>query len=235
MVSIAEITDGEKLPAWNLEFLRSMDWKLFEDLCAEVLKASGHQAETTGSGPDRCIDIRMRIPVQCKRQKTPIKVKQVREFLGAVMPQGFKRGVFITSGVFLPQVIDEYGANPDVRLIDGEQFLEGVAELGEPTARLLLDSVVEEYANDWTVPTCPACNIKMIWREPKPGFGVAITLRDKVRKSVGKLTRNISSSRRERVTGNCKACSPVRNFLPAKGAKAREVFLRGSPRLHNGR
>jgi restriction system protein len=170
----AEVDTSE----WNLQLLQSMDWKLFEDLCAEVLKAAGHQAEVTGAGPDQCVDIRMKIgdgrgdpeiAVQCKRQEQPVRVGQVREFLGAILPQGYSRGVFITSGTFLDRAREEFAEASDVRLVDGLEFLEGVADLGQESSRKLLDYVVRDQGEDWKIPTCPSCHIKLVYRQPKPG------------------------------------------------------------------
>ncbi len=162
---------------WNPELLRAMDWKLFEDLCVEVLVAAGYEAESTGAGPDRCVDIRMKTPgaeeadvaVQCKRQKTPVAVKQVREFFGAITTQGYTNGLFITTGGFRKRVLDEFGENGGLRLVTGEQFLEGVADLGTTEAGKLFDFVVRDHADNWRTPTCPACNIKMVVRERKKG------------------------------------------------------------------
>ena len=162
-----------ELPPWKIDFLQSLDWRLFETLCAKVFEAAGYQATETNDGPDGGIDIHLRmgndpsgdIAVQCKRQKKPIETSQVREFYGAAKQSGASRAIFVTTGSFDQRSLDEFQDCGDLCLIDGNQFIEGIHELGRGTADNFMKFILGQP--EWSIPTCPKCTTKMIRRVNK--------------------------------------------------------------------
>lgn len=155
----------------SVELLKKMDWKLFEEFTAEILRTVGYDAETTGLGPDRCIDViaksatDSKIAVQCKRySKQPVKVKEVREFFGSMERQGYRRGIYITTSYFGRTVVEEFSTEKRLELIDGQKILEGIRDLGNTQAAKLSEFVKRP---GWDVPTCYICGGKMVKRFPK--------------------------------------------------------------------
>lgn len=94
---------------WNIELLRAIEWKRFEELCAAYFEAIGFSAQTTRNGPDGGIDIRLstrpdgptEILVQCKAWNAlKVGVKPVRELYGVMASETVREGIFVTTGTF---------------------------------------------------------------------------------------------------------------------------------------
>lgn len=159
---------------WSLELLKSMDWRVFEDLCAEIAKRKGFIAGTTGRGADGGIDIVMRkssgrkgefdIAVQCKRWKKMVDVETARAFCFAFQDGGFAKGCLISVGGFTTPVKEQFGARENVALIDGYRVLKRIWEMGPQESQSLLRFATRE--EQWNVPSCASCDVKLVWREP---------------------------------------------------------------------
>ncbi len=74
---------------WNKEFLLSIEWKLFEDICVEYLKSRKCKANVTNIGKDDGIDLKvtnregkLMFIGQCKAWSQPVNVKEIRELYG---------------------------------------------------------------------------------------------------------------------------------------------------------
>jgi len=160
---------------WSLELLQALDWRVFEELTAEVLRLAGFKAATTPAGPDGGVDILMHskgsetpdVVVQCKRYKKPVTLKKVRDFLGSRSALQCSKRIFATTDTFGKRVHEEFGSDPGVALIDARMFLEGIEDLGKANADQLLKRFTS--AEDVFVPTCPNCDLKMVRRITKGG------------------------------------------------------------------
>jgi restriction system protein len=170
-----ELLDRSK---WNLGLLQALDWKVFEEVTVDALRMAGHQAVLTPPGPDGGVDIIMTsrgseapdATVQCKRHKKPIELKRVREFLGSATALKFTKKIFITTSTFHKTVQKEFGDYPEIVLIDGQMFLEGIEALGPENATRLLQKFT--FSEDFYIPTCPGCDIKMVRQITKNGKNV---------------------------------------------------------------
>lgn len=157
---------------WSLELLRSIDWKRFEEVCAEYFRLLGFRAVTQGHGPDGGIDItlfaaddpkRVEGIVQCKQWSRQIGPKLIRELLGVMTDNRVPAGIFVTSSAFNDEAIRLAAAN-NIDLIDSERLLELIH--ARPTAeQARLFSVATE--GDYLTPTCPNCGIKLVKRESR--------------------------------------------------------------------
>ena len=126
---------------WSVDLLQAMDWKLFEELCAEVFRRRGYEAQTTQIGPDGGIDIIAHKPgegadettaVQCKRyHKRSVQLKEVREFWAAGKRAGHQKLVFITSSDFNERSRAEFSEDPILKLVDGQALLGVIENLGQ--------------------------------------------------------------------------------------------------------
>ncbi|MCK9908981.1 restriction endonuclease [Microbacteriaceae bacterium K1510] len=78
----------------------------YEELVASVFENLGYWSEVTCYSGDGGIDVILGAPdggkigIQVKRYKDSIKVSQIRELLGAMVLNGFVKGVFITTSEF---------------------------------------------------------------------------------------------------------------------------------------
>lgn len=157
---------------WNLDLLRAIDWRRFEEVCAEYFRLCGFRATTQSCGPDGGIDIRLYAPnepstlvniVQCKQWNNPVGPKPLRELLGVMTASKLSRGVFVASSTFNGEA-KRFAAENRIHLLDGQRFLANI--LGRPPAdqaRLL--QVATE--GDYLTPSCPSCGIKLVRREQK--------------------------------------------------------------------
>ena len=163
----------ERPNVWGLELLRSIDWKRFEELCADYFRICGFHAKTQSHGPDGGIDIMLYAPadasnvvniVQCKRRdKHQVGPKAMRELLGVMTANKVARGTFITSSSFTREA-REFAAANGIHVIDGEQLLKRIIERSaEEQDRLMAVAT----AGDYLTPTCASCGIKMIRRTTK--------------------------------------------------------------------
>ncbi len=134
---------------WSLSLLRSLDWKVFEDLCAEFARASGFRAATTPLGADGGVDIWLYkaekpkpvAAVQCKAWKSwNVGVKPVRELYGVMAAEGVENGFFITSGTFTEEA-RKFEGDKRIELIDGETLLERIRLLAPDVQDGLLREV----------------------------------------------------------------------------------------------
>lgn len=155
---------------WSLGLLREIDWKRFEEVCADYFRAIGFRAFTQNNGPDGGIDITLyptdnaglvSAIVQCKRwSRQQVGPKAIREFLGVMTDEKMSKGIFVTSSSFNHEAV-RLAADNNIELIDGATLLAKILALSpEKQARLL--NVATE--GDYLTPTCASCGIKLVER-----------------------------------------------------------------------
>ncbi len=125
-----------------LENIMQLSPEAFERLCQRILRESGFvQVEVTGRSGDGGIDgkgifkmgglMSFHIIFQCKRYAGSVPSKQIRDFRGAMVGRADK-GLFITTSTYTRDARQEAirdGA-PPIDLIDGEELVEKMKELG---------------------------------------------------------------------------------------------------------
>lgn len=125
-----------------LDTLLKMSPSAFERLAQRVLRESGFtQVEVTGRSGDGGIDgkgimrlgglLSFHVIFQCKKWQGSVSAGQVRDFRGAMVGRA-EKGLFITTGTFTKDAVKEATRDgaPAIDLVDGEQFLEKLKELG---------------------------------------------------------------------------------------------------------
>lgn len=157
-------------PSWTLNFIRSLEWREFEKLCARVLETRGFHAKLGNMGADEGIDIHIYTPqefekpyaiAQCKAHQQEIKVDVVRAFRGVMAAKNITKGLFFTSGGFYKKA-GEFGKDQDMELITGDDLLAEITSLPQDKQ----DAMLQEIAStDYTAPTCVTCGVKMIRRD----------------------------------------------------------------------
>ena len=148
--------------AWHQQLHKTLlllDPSAFERLAQRLLRESGFiQVQVTGKSGDGGIDgvgiaringfLSFHVLFQCKRYQGSVTAGQIRDFRGAMQGRTDK-GLFITTGTFTRDAIKEAtrdGARP-IDLIDGEQLVERLKELGLGVKITMIESV--EVDADW--------------------------------------------------------------------------------------
>lgn len=125
-----------------LEALQELEPAAFERLAQRMLRESGFiQVEVTGRSGDGGIDgkgilrigglLGFHVLFQCKKYKGSVSASHVRDFRGALIGRADK-GLLITTGFFTRDAVSEATRDgaPPIDLIDGDQFVEKLKELG---------------------------------------------------------------------------------------------------------
>lgn len=170
-------TPAPKPSEWSLELLRTLEWKRFEDVCAEYFRQLGKLAKTTQFGADGGVDVRIYSSkahsiehvIQCKAWSHRVGVKEIRELFGVMTHQEAPKGIFMTTSVFSGDAV-AFAKKQRSRLflIDGPKFISMIGSLPEAKRKHLLSFATE---GDYTTPTCASCGIKMVWREKGEFWG----------------------------------------------------------------
>ena len=165
----------ERPESWSLDVIDRIEWKRFEDLCCEFYREKGIRAETTPLGADGGVDIRLfqdetdptraTVVVQCKALSKQVGVATVRELRGVMAHEKVEKAFFMAPNGFTDDARAFATANR-ITLLDGKLFLAMLQRLPEESSKRLLSFATE---GDWTVPTCPACGVKMAYRDSRRG------------------------------------------------------------------
>lgn len=148
--------------AWQQQLHRmllSLDPNAFERLAQRLLRESGFiQVQVTGKSGDGGIDgvgiaringfLSFHVLFQCKRYQGSVTASQIRDFRGAMQGRTDK-GLLITTGTFTRDAIKEATRDgaPPIDLIDGEQLIQRLKELGLGVKITMIESV--EVNTDW--------------------------------------------------------------------------------------
>lgn len=148
--------------AWHQQLhktLLALEPSAFERLVQRLLRESGFiQVQVTGKSGDGGIDgvgiaringfLSFHILFQCKRYQGSVTAGQIRDFRGAMQGRTDK-GLFITTGTFTRDAIKEATRDgaPPIDLIDGEQLVQRLKELGLGVQITMIESV--EVDTNW--------------------------------------------------------------------------------------
>jgi restriction system protein len=160
-IATSEVQDEEQLE-WHQrlhKILLSMSPDAFERLIQRMLRESGFiQVEVTGRAGDGGIDgvgiarvngfLSFHVLFQCKRYQGSVSSSHIRDFRGSMQGRTDK-GLFITTGTFTRDAVKEATRDgaPPIDLIDGEQLVRRLKELGLGVQIRMVESV--EVDEDW--------------------------------------------------------------------------------------
>lgn len=162
---------------WELtvELLQIMEWKRFELLVQRYFTATGLRAKTHLVGADGGFDLylyrgRSTRPlsyVQCRssRQRT-VEGRHVRELFALMSDNRVPEGMIVTTGTFTSEA-EVFARQNRIALVARGELIARFNRLPQIVrARILADVT----AGDFTTPSCPRCNVKLVVRE-KGGDG----------------------------------------------------------------
>lgn len=158
----------------DLNHLHQMDWKSFEILCRDFYTAKGYQARLTDTGADGGVDVIFtkvdlagnaeKTYIQCKAfSNKNISVNYIRELYGVMAADGVKSGILITTTDFTDDA-KKFAEGKQLELISGTKFLLLFDEISERDRQRIVEKILTD---DYDVPTCPSCDIKMVLRQSK--------------------------------------------------------------------
>jgi len=155
---------------WSLDFLMSLEWKRYEEICKELLtiRENGKlKVELTQIGADGGIDLKITdrknklVGVgQCKAYNSKITVEKIRELFGIMASENAEKGYFFTTSSFTNDCI-QFAKEKKIELIDGNEQIKIIQSFTQQQQNQLYEIATE---GDYTTPTCPKCDKKMVKR-----------------------------------------------------------------------
>lgn len=164
----------------DLDSLRALDWRAFEQLVGEALRRQGyHVLEQGGGGPDGGVDLRARRQgkssvVQCKRWRSQsVGVALIRELYGVITADAADAGIFVTVGSYTADA-RAFARGKPITLIDGPQLLDWVQSVQQQTGPISQKTVMpvknrEPLTSAESAPACPRCGNAMVRRTARQG------------------------------------------------------------------
>ncbi|MBW7895191.1 MAG: restriction endonuclease [Opitutaceae bacterium] len=158
------------------DLLDQLEWRRFEDLVCLYYRALGQRAELTGIGADGGVDIKLYtanaiLPttyVQCKAWGSrDVDVKPIRELFGVMSADRVLEGLFITTGRYTASAM-AFARGNGIQLISGADFIRMFS--GLPIEQQI-PILTEVTSGDFTTPSCPSCNIKLVLRSEGKFWG----------------------------------------------------------------
>ncbi|MFZ2727644.1 MAG: restriction endonuclease, partial [Methylococcaceae bacterium] len=157
---------------WTLDLLMSLEWKRYEVLCKEWLIIHKQRAKLTSIGADGGIDITISDKhgniiaiAQCKAFQQKVAVNLLREFYGVMASEKIRKGIYFTTSDFTQEAI-LFSNNKNIELINGKSLLRSIHALSAEQQQYLYQLATE---GDYTTPTCPSCDTKMLKRNSEKG------------------------------------------------------------------
>lgn len=165
--------DAGECSEFTLPLVRSLEWRRFEQLVEGLFEGEGLDASRIRAGADGGVDLVLRQEpdgpvtgiVQCKTWTSSVGVKPVRELFGVMAADGVAQGHFVCCGGYTREAV-EWAKYKPMHLITGEELVVRLNQLPEEKRAALRAKVT---SGDYTTPTCPSCDIKMIRRNGKNG------------------------------------------------------------------
>ena len=155
----------------DLNAIRSLDWREFEELVGEAYRRLGYSVmENAGTGPDGGVDLVLKkdgnpLLVQCKQWRSwKIGVKVVREMYGIMTAKHASGVIIITSGMFT-QEAKSFASGKPIDLVEGKQLAELVSSVQKNPA-----NAPKTYgAQPSSAPICPKCGGEMVLKTARRG------------------------------------------------------------------
>lgn len=157
---------------WSIELINQLEWKRFEELCAEYFKEKGRNLKVTKLGPDGGIDIHFYHHykpnevsgiAQCKAWAPDrnIGVKEIRELYGLMNSEKCNYAVFIATCPYTKEA-KKFAADKHIILWSAKEMLREIKNLPSEAQEKILLKITK---GDFETPTCVRCGIKMVKRK----------------------------------------------------------------------
>lgn len=167
----APVTGGGTGTVFNGAMLSKLEWKRFEELVASYYSKTGVVATRTKSGPAAPVHIKISWKgeprpfalVQCIAQPPGlIDAKPLQALHTVLTAEDIRRGYVVTTGKFNVPARD-FAEEKHITLLPGDIFLEKLNALPDAARSELMQEIT---TGDYTTPSCPKCEAKMV-RSPE--------------------------------------------------------------------
>jgi len=156
------------------ELLDALEWRRFEQLVEAYFNATDFSGRRTRAGADGGVDLSVYRQgqdapfayVQCKAWHVyDVGVKPVRELFGVMASDRVTQGYFVTTGEFTAEAV-AFAEGKALKLVSGEYLLAKLNDLPDDERNEILTEITR---GDYTTPTCPRCDQKMVLRHGASG------------------------------------------------------------------
>ncbi len=177
----------------NLESIRDLPWRQFEELVAEAFRRDGFAVvENAYAGADGGVDIRLQrggesYLVQCKNWRSQrVGVATVREMFGILAAES-AAGVFIVcSGTFTADAV-RFAERKPINLVDGEKLMRMITRVRSDSPERVYETHATEQQQEslareargleshgvdsvhLDAPCCPRCGGNLVVRTARKG------------------------------------------------------------------
>jgi len=155
----------------DLDGIRSLSWKEFEELVGEGYRRQGYTVrENAGAGPDGGIDLVLNkdgntLLVQCKQWRSwKIGIKVVREMYGIMTAKHANGAIIITSGMFT-QEAKSFAAGKTIDLVEGRQLADLVSSVQKNPDNTPKTNSAQRSSDH----ICPKCGAEMVLKTARRG------------------------------------------------------------------
>ena len=160
--------------AWTVDLLARLDWKRFEELAAAYYREMGYDAKPAPDAPAG----RTALVLNKKGKTQPAMIMQcqawdrgavddapIRALFATMETADIGYGVFHTCGDFTAAAT-AFARGKILDLVTGAEFIHRIQQLTPAVQQSLLEEATQ---GDFSTPTCPGCDIKMVPGEKETG------------------------------------------------------------------
>lgn len=154
---------------WEPGVLAAIEWRRLEAVCEKFFAQAGFQTRSQSRGAGGGVDIWLSSKhalgpigiVQCRHwQSGPVRIKDMREFLGAMAANRITSGTYVTTSTYTGDAL-KFARDNGINALDGAGLLALIAKRTPEQQRELLDIA---YEGEYWKPTCASCGVKMVER-----------------------------------------------------------------------
>lgn len=152
---------------FTAELLAKLEWKRFEELVASYYSKTGVVAVRTKGGLASAVHIKISWKgeprpfacVQCiSRPPGLVDAKPLQDLFAVISTEDIRRGYVVTTGKFNVSARD-FAEEKHLTLLPGEIFIEKLNALPDTARNELMQEIT---TGDYTTPSCPKCEAKMV-------------------------------------------------------------------------
>ena len=168
---LAEPAAVDTTALFSAEFLAKLEWKRFEELVTLYYTKTGVVAVRTKTGPASPVHLQISWKgeskpfacVQCHANPPGlIRAEPLQALASALAAANIRRGYVVTNGKF-NVVARDLAEEQHFTLLPGDILLEKLNALPPAARRELMQEIT---TGDYTTPSCPKCEAKMVRSEP---------------------------------------------------------------------
>jgi restriction system protein len=161
----------------SIETLKKIEWFSFELFCKIYYECIGYKVTKTKAGADGGIDLLLykndsAVPyalVQCKtRTHRDVGVNYIRELLGVMTSEKVDKGILITNSDFTKEAL-KFANDNKIEPVHIHKLWMMLDELDADKKAHLVNFL---ESSDFTTPTCPNCEVKLVERVTKKGKNI---------------------------------------------------------------